>query len=212
MDILKERIMQDGKCYPGGILKVDSFINHQMDPNLMMDVAKEFVRLFDGLNINKIVTIEASGIAPAILVGYLKQLPVVFIKKKQPKTMDNMLSTVVHSFTKDRDYTVCISNSFLTPDDHVLFIDDFLANGNAANGVIDLCKMSGATIEAMGFIIEKAFQHGGDFLREHNIRYEALATVESLDDCKILLKLIFSALVLSDCLRCSYKFNISLDR
>ena len=98
-------------------------------------MAKEFVRLFDGLNINKIVTIEASGIAPAILVGYLKQLPVVFIKKKQPKTMDNMLSTVVHSFTKDRDYTVCISNSFLTPDDHVLFIDDFLANGNAANGV-----------------------------------------------------------------------------
>ena len=191
MDILKERIMQDGKCYPGGILKVDSFINHQMDPNLMMDVAKEFVRLFDGLNINKIVTIEASGIAPAILVGYLKQLPVVFIKKKQPKTMDNMLSTVVHSFTKDRDYTVCISNSFLTPDDHVLFIDDFLANGNAANGVIDLCKMSGATIEAMGFIIEKAFQHGGDFLREHNIRYEALATVESLDDCKILLKYFF---------------------
>ena len=183
--------MQDGKCYPGGILKVDSFINHQMDPNLMMDVAKEFVRLFDGLNINKIVTIEASGIAPAILVGYLKQLPVVFIKKKQPKTMDNMLSTVVHSFTKDRDYTVCISNSFLTPDDHVLFIDDFLANGNAANGVIDLCKMSGATIEAMGFIIEKAFQHGGDFLREHNIRYEALATVESLDDCKILLKYFF---------------------
>lgn len=100
MDILKERIMQDGKCYPGGILKVDSFINHQMDPNLMMDVAKEFVRLFDGLNINKIVTIEASGIAPAILVGYLKQLPVVFIKKKQPKTMDNMLSTVVHPFPK----------------------------------------------------------------------------------------------------------------
>lgn len=185
---LVERIKQDGKCLEGGILKVDSFINHQMDPNLMMDVAKEFVRLFDGLNINKIVTIEASGIAPAILVGYLKQLPVVFIKKKQPKTMDNMLSTVVHSFTKDRDYTVCISNSFLTPDDHVLFIDDFLANGNAANGVIDLCKMSGATIEAMGFIIEKAFQHGGDFLREHNIRYEALATVESLDDCKILLK------------------------
>ena len=105
-----------------------------------------------------------------------------------PKTMVNMLSTVVHSFSKDRDYTVFISNSFFTPDDHVLFIDDFLANGNAANGVIDLCKMSGATIEAMGFIIEKAFQHGGDFLREHNIRYEALATVESLDDCKILLK------------------------
>jgi len=188
MDILKERIMQDGKCYPGGILKVDSFINHQMDPNLMMDCAKEFVRLFSDLNINKIVTIEASGIAPAILVGYILQLPVVFIKKKQPKTMDNMLSTVVHSFTKDRDYTVCISNSFLTENDHVVFIDDFLANGNAANGVIELCGQAGAKIEAMGFIIEKAFQHGGDFLRDNGIRYEALATVESLDNCQIVLK------------------------
>lgn len=180
--------MQDGKCYPGGILKVDSFINHQMDPNLMMDCAKEFVRLFSDLNINKIVTIEASGIAPAILVGYILQLPVVFIKKKQPKTMDNMLSTVVHSFTKDRDYTVCISNSFLTENDHVVFIDDFLANGNAANGVIELCGQAGAKIEAMGFIIEKAFQHGGDFLRDNGIRYEALATVESLDNCQIVLK------------------------
>lgn len=180
--------MQDGKCYPGGILKVDSFINHQMDPNLMMDCAKEFVRLFSDLHFNKIVTIEASGIAPAILVGYILQLPVVFIKKKQPKTMDNMLSTVVHSFTKDRDYTVCISNSFLTEDDHVIFIDDFLANGNAANGVIELCVLAGAKIEAMGFIIEKAFQHGGDFLRSKGIKYEALATVESLDNCQILLK------------------------
>lgn len=180
--------MQDGKCYPGGILKVDSFINHQMDPNLMMDCAKEFVRLFSDLHFNKIVTIEASGIAPAILVGIILQLPVVFIKKKQPKTMDNMLSTVVHSFTKDRDYTVCISNSFLTEDDHVIFIDDFLANGNAANGVIELCALAGAKIEAMGFIIEKAFQHGGDFLRSKGIKYEALATVESLDNCQILLK------------------------
>ena len=180
--------MQDGKCYPGGILKVDSFINHQMDPNLMMDCATEFVRLFSDLHFNKIVTIEASGIAPAILVGYILQLPVVFIKKKQPKTMDNMLSTVVHSFTKDRDYTVCISNSFLTEDDHVIFIDDFLANGNAANGVIELCALAGAKIEAMGFIIEKAFQHGGDFLRSKGIKYEALATVESLDNCQILLK------------------------
>lgn len=102
--------------------------------------------------------------------------------------MDNMLSTVVHSFTKDRDYTVCISNSFLTEDDHVIFIDDFLANGNAANGVIELCALAGAKIEAMGFIIEKAFQHGGDFLRSKGIKYEALATVESLDNCQILLK------------------------
>lgn len=186
--LLEERIKKDGRALGKTVLKVDSFINHQMDPNLMMDCAKEFVRLFSDLHFNKIVTIEASGIAPAILVGYILQLPVVFIKKKQPKTMDNMLSTVVHSFTKDRDYTVCISNSFLTEDDHVIFIDDFLANGNAANGVIELCALAGAKIEAMGFIIEKAFQHGGDFLRSKGIKYEALATVESLDNCQILLK------------------------
>ena len=185
MDILKQRITQDGKCYPGGILKVDSFINHQMDPNLMMELSKEFVSIFGHLPINKIITIEASGIAPAILVGYLMQLPVVFIKKKQPKTMDNMLTSVVHSFTKDRDYTVCISNSFLTADDHVLFIDDFLANGNAAKGIIDLCQQAGATLEGMGFIIEKAFQDGGKYLRDSGVRVESLAIIESLDNCEI---------------------------
>ena len=188
MDKLKARILQDGKCYPGGILKVDSFINHQMDPNLMMEVAKEFATLFADLHINKIVTIEASGIAPAILVGYIMQLPVVFIKKKEPKTMENMLTSVVHSFTKDRDYTVCISNDYLTSDDHVLFIDDFLANGNASMGVIELCKKANAKLEAMGFIIEKAFQQGGAALRQQGVRYEALATVESLDNCEIKLR------------------------
>ena len=174
MDKLKTRILQDGKCYEGGILKVDSFINHQMDPNLMMEVAKEFSRHFADAHINKIVTIEASGIAPAILVGYI--------------TMDNMLTSVVHSFTKDRSYTVCISADYLTPQDHVLFIDDFLANGNASMGVIDLCKQAGARLEGMGFIIEKAFQKGGDALRQLGIRYKALATVESLDNCKIKLR------------------------
>src|SRR5574344_1039212 len=185
MKILKKRILQDGKCYPGGILKVDSFINHQIDPNLMMEVANEFARRFSDCTINKIVTIEASGIAPAILVGYVMQLPVVFITKKQPKTMEHMLTSVVHSFTKDRDYTVCISNDFLNENDHVLFIDDFLANGNASMGVIDLARQAGATIEGMGFIIQKAFQNGGDVLREQGIRFESLAVVRSLDNCKI---------------------------
>ena len=188
MQLLKKRILQDGKCYEGGILKVDGFINHQMDPVLMKSIGVEFVRRFAATNVNKIMTIEASGIAPAIMVGYLTNLPVVFVKKKQPKTMEGMITSVVHSFTKDRDYTVCVSNSYLTPEDHVIFIDDFLANGNASKGVMDLCEKAGAKIEAMGFIIEKAFQHGGDFLRKEGIRYEALATVESLDDCKIVLK------------------------
>lgn len=185
MELLKQRILQDGRCYSGGILKVDSFINHQMDPLLMYKIGEEFVKRFERTKINKIVTIEASGIAPAIMVGYIMQLPVVFVKKKQPKTMENMLTAVVHSFTKDRDYTVCISNNFLTPDDHILFVDDFLANGNAAMGIMDLTRQAGATIAGMGFIIEKAFQHGSDHLREMNIRVESLAIIDSLDDCQI---------------------------
>nr|WP_320037565.1 xanthine phosphoribosyltransferase [uncultured Bacteroides sp.] len=185
MDILKKRILQDGKCYEGGILKVDSFINHQMDPMLMHKIAQEFVTRFKNEHINKVVTIEASGIAPAIMVGYLMQLPVVFVKKKQPKTMENMLTTTVHSFTKDRDYTVCISNNFLTPEDHVLFIDDFLAYGNAALGMIDLINQSGATLSGMGFIIEKAFQDGGKILREKNVHVESLAIIDDLSNCEI---------------------------
>ncbi|MCC8153524.1 MAG: xanthine phosphoribosyltransferase [Tannerellaceae bacterium] len=188
MELLKHRILQDGRCYPGGILKVDSFINHQMDPMLMYKIAEEFINRFKGTHINKIVTIEASGIAPAIMVGYVMQLPVVFVKKKKPKTMENMLSTVVHSFTKDRDYTVCISNNFLTADDHILFIDDFLAYGNAALGMLDLAKQSGCTVAGMGFIIEKAFQDGGNTLREQGIHVESLAIIDNLDNCEIVIR------------------------
>lgn len=188
MELLKQRIMQDGRCYPGGILKVDSFINHQMDPMLMYKIGEEFIKRFSNEDINKIVTIEASGIAPAIMVGYILQLPVVFVKKKKPKTMENMLTTVVHSFTKDRDYTVCISNNFLTPDDRILFIDDFLAFGNAALGIVDLAKQSGAHIAGMEFIIEKAFQDGGNVLRNMGIHVESLAIIDSLDNCEITIR------------------------
>ena len=129
---LVERIKQDGKCLEGGILKVDSFINHQIDPTLLQSMSIEFVRRFANKDINKILTIEASGIAPAIMVGFLLNVPVVFAKKKKPSTMDNMLTTEVFSFTKNRAYTVCCSKDFLGKGDKVLFIDDFLANGNAA--------------------------------------------------------------------------------
>ena len=188
MEELKQRILQDGLVIDNRILKIDNFLNQQIDTNLINHVGQEFARRFKDVHIDRIVTIEASGIAPAIMVGYLTHLPVVFVKKKQPKTMEGMITSVVHSFTKDRDYTVCVSDSYLTPDDHVIFIDDFLANGNASKGVMELCEKAGAKIEAMGFIIEKAFQHGGDFLRREGMRYEALATVESLEDCKIVLK------------------------
>ena len=188
MKILKERILKDGKCYSGGILKVDKFINHQMDPNLMKQCAVELIRRYAGTDINKILTIEASGIAPAIMMGFLLDLPVVFAKKKKPSTMDNMLTTTETSFTKKREYTVVISKDYLTPDDKVLFIDDFLAYGNAALGIIDLCKQAGAHLEGMGFIIEKSFQNGRKLIEEQGIRCESLAIVDSLDNCEITLR------------------------
>ena len=188
MKTLKERILRDGSCLPGGILKVDNFINHQMDPILMKSMAVEFVRRFAGTKIDKILTVEASGIAPAIMVGYLLGLPVVFAKKRKPSTMENMLVTEVFSFTKNQTYTVCVSKDYLLPGDQVLFIDDFLANGNAGRGMIDLVKQAGADLVGMGFLIEKAFQEGGQYLRDQGIHVESLAIIESLDNCEIKLK------------------------
>lgn len=185
MKALKERILRDGKCLEGGILKVDNFINHQMDPILMKSIGVEFVRRFASDRIDKVITVEASGIAPAIMVGYLLELPVVFAKKKKPSTMDNMLVTSVYSFTKNRSYDVCVSKDFISKGDRVLFIDDFLANGNAAKGIMDLVEQAGAEVVGMGFIIEKSFQHGGDILREMGIKVESLAIIDSLDNCEI---------------------------
>ena len=182
MKALKERILRDGKCFEGGILKVDNFINHQMDPILMKSIAVEFVRRFASTNINKVMTIEASGIAPAIMVGYLLELPVVFAKKKKPVTMENMLTTSVYSFTKDRSYDVCVSKDFLSKGDRVLFIDDFLANGCAVNGLISLIESADAVVEGIGIAIEKAGQMGGKLLREKGYLVESLAVIESMDD------------------------------
>ena len=188
MKALKERILKDGKCFDGGILKVDNFINHQMDPKLMKSMAVEFVRRFARTDINKVLTVEASGIAPAIMVGYLLELPVVFAKKKVPSTMENMLVTKVFSFTKNRTYDVTVSKDYLCEGDKVLFIDDFLANGNAAKGIIDLCNQAGAELVGMGFLIEKGFQAGGKDLRDMGIRVESLDIIDSLDNCQITLR------------------------
>ncbi len=185
MELLRKRILQDGRCFEGGILKVDSFINHQMDPVLMKSIGVEFVRRFAATKVNKILTIEASGIAPAIMTGYLLDLPVVFAKKKSPRTIRNAISTTIHSFTKDRDYEVVISSDFLTPEDKILFIDDFLAYGNAALGVIDLIRQSGAELIGMGFIIEKSFQDGRKALEAQGVRVESLAIIDDLSDCRI---------------------------
>ncbi len=186
---LRDRILKDGRCFEGGILKVDRFINHQMDPYLMKQCAVELIRRFAGTPFNKILTVEASGIAPAIMLGYLMELPVVFAKKKKPSTMGDMYVSTVTSFTKHRDYTIVISKEYLTAEDHVLFVDDFLAFGNAGRGIIDLCRQAGATIEGMGFIIEKAFQHGREALIAEGVkRIESLAIIESLENNVIKLK------------------------
>ena len=175
MKALKERILKDGLCLEGGILKVDNFVNHQIDGTLMMEIAKEFVRRFEGTRIDKVLTVEASGIG----------VPMLFAKKKVPSTMTGILKSEVFSFTKSRSYNICISEEFLKEGEKCLFIDDFLANGNAANGMLDLAAQAGAEIVGMGFIIEKAFQKGSDMLREKGVHVESLAIIKSLDNCTI---------------------------
>ncbi len=187
--LLNNRILQEGVCLDGGVLKVDVFINHQIDPYLMKQVSIEFIRRFADLKINKILTVEASGIAPAVMLGYLMELPVVFAKKRKPSTMSDMYQTVVHSFTKNEDSALVVSKDYLTEKDHVLFVDDFLAFGNAGCGIVDLCRQAGATVEGMGFIIEKEFQHGREALKRAGVtRIESLAIVESLEGNRIKFK------------------------
>jgi len=185
METLKQTILSQGKCFPGGILKVDGFINHQMDPKLMMEMAEEFSSRFATVKANKILTVEASGIAPAIMLGYLLNLPVVFAKKKRPLTMGDMLQAVVFSFTKKQSYNLCISKEFLGKNDKIIFIDDFLAYGNAAKGIITLCEQVGAEIVGMGFLIEKSFQDGGNYLRDLGYNVHSLAIIDSLENCEI---------------------------
>ena len=189
MKPLINRILQDGRCLDGGILKVDRFINHQMDPYLMKQVAVEMMNRFADARPTKILTVEASGIAPAVMLGYMMELPVVFAKKKKPSTMADCLATTVRSFTKQNDYTLIISREYLSPSDRVLFIDDFLAFGNAGMGIIDLCRQAGAELVGMGFIIEKEFQGGRQVLTEAGVKHiESLAIIESLDHNRIKLK------------------------
>ena len=189
MKSLIDRIMQDGRCLDGGILKVDRFINHQMDPYLMKQVAVEFMYRFAETRPTKILTVEASGIAPAVMLGFLMELPVVFAKKKEPSTMSDFYVSEVRSFTKQIEGTLIISREYLTPGDRVLFVDDFLAFGNTGIGIMDLCRQAGAELMGMGFIIEKEFQGGRKVLTEAGVKHiESLAIVESLENNQIKLK------------------------
>ena len=183
MKLLEERIKRDGVVKSEGVLKVDSFLNHQIDVNLIDEMGAEFARLFADAPVNKILTIEASGIGIACLVArHFGNAPVVFAKKAQSINLDGeMYSTKIQSFTHGRIFDVIVSKKFLSPEDHVLIIDDFLANGCALNGLIELVEESGATVEGIGIAVEKGFQHGGDKLREEGYHLESLAILESMD-------------------------------
>ena len=181
MDILKEMIQKKGIIREGNILKVDSFLNHQMDIKLFNEIGKEFRRRFEGEKITKILTIEASGIGIACVTAQYFDVPVVFAKKSQTKNISgDVYKTQVTSFTHGRVYDVIVSKDFLNPDDHVLIIDDFLANGCALLGLLDLVKEAGATVAGAGIVIEKGFQQGGKEIRDLGIRLESLAIIDGM--------------------------------
>lgn len=182
MRFMEERILKDGQVRPGDILKVDSFLNHQMDIELFNAMGAEFKRLFADKPITKILTIEASGIGIAAVVAQHFQVPVVFAKKAQSVNLDGEIyTTKIESFTHKRTYDVIVSKKFLSSDDHILIIDDFLANGCAVNGLIDLILSAGATVEGVGICVEKGFQTGGELIRSKGIRVESLAIIERMD-------------------------------
>mgnify|MGYP000257074273 FL=1 len=182
MKLLEDRIRKDGIIREGNVLKVDSFINHQMDIGLFEEMAKEWKRIFADKKINKILTIEASGIGIAAIVAREFDVPVVFAKKSKSINLDdNNFSTKIQSFTHGKVYDVIVSKKFLSPEDHILVIDDFLANGCALLGLTELVESAGATVEGIGIAIEKGFQQGGKIIREKGYQLESLAIVESMD-------------------------------
>lgn len=183
MELLKEKIRQEGKVLSDQVLKVDSFLNHQIDPVLMREIGNEFASRFADAGITKIVTIESSGIAPATMAGLTLGVPVVFARKRKSLTLvDHLYSATVFSFTKNESNEISVSKDFLENDDTVLIIDDFLANGQAVLGLLEIAEQAGAKVAGVGIVIEKAFQPGGDIVRERGVRLESLAEIQSLEE------------------------------
>ena len=184
MKILEDRIRQDGVLKPGNVLKVDNFLNHQMDIALFDEMGKEWARRFAGKPINKILTIEASGIGIAAIVSrHFGNVPVVFAKKAKSINLEgDVYKTKIESFTHKKVYDVIVSKKYIGPEDHVLIIDDFLANGCAVAGLIDLVQSAGAVVEGVGIAVEKGFQEGGKLLRSKGVRVESLAIVDAMDE------------------------------
>lgn len=182
MELLEQRIREEGVVKPGGVLKVDAFLNHQMDVTLFSAMGAEWKRLFAGAPINKILTIEASGIGIACVAAQHFGVPVVIAKKAKSVNIDgDVWATKIESFTHKRVYDVIVSKKYLGPQDHVLIIDDFLANGCALQGLLSLVRAAGAAVEGVGIAVEKGFQRGGELIRAQGVRVESLAVVDAMD-------------------------------
>lgn len=180
---LEERILKDGKVFKGNVLKVDSFLNHQLDVRLLSDIGKELKRLYNDCDITKVLTIEASGIGVGCMVAQFFDCPLLFAKKtKTINIKGDVYKSQVESFTHQCVYDIIVSKDFITSDDTVLIVDDFLAKGNALNGLIDIVNQAGAKLAGCGIAIEKGFQGGGDKLREQGIRVESMAIIDRMDD------------------------------
>ena len=183
---LEERIKNDGQVLGEDVLKVDNFLNHQVDPQLMYHMGEEFHRLFQDKKITKILTVESSGIAPAVMAGLIFQVPVVFARKHKSLTLKNDLYTArVYSFTKKVSNEISISKKFLSSDDHVLIIDDFLANGQAVQGLMEIINAADATLEGVGIVIEKTFQKGRQLLDENGVEVQSLARIKAFENGQV---------------------------
>ena len=186
MENLKKKIKQEGIALSDSVLKVDTFLNHQVDPQLMKEIGEVFANRFANLGVTKVVTLESSGIAPAVFTALTLNVPLIFARKKKSLTLnEDLLTAVVYSYTKQESNTISISSKFLSEQDHVLLIDDFLANGQAAEGLLEVVAKAGATTAGIGILIEKAFQDGGKRLREKGYRVESLAMISELEAGKV---------------------------
>ena len=182
MQILKDRILSEGRALNDDILKVDSFINHQVDTNLMLEIARDFAEHFADMGVTKVVTIESSGIAPAVFTAHEMGVPMVILKKQPSKVLnDDLYHTMITSYTKGTNYELTLSSKYVNENDHVLIIDDFLARGCALEGLMKIVDESGATLQGIGIAIETGFQNGGKKIREQGVRIESLAIIESMD-------------------------------
>ena len=187
MELLKNMIINKGTVNGKNILKVDSFLNHQIDVELLNEIGKEFKKLYRDNNITKILTIEASGIGIACIAAQYFNVPVVFAKKTESLNLDTeTLESQVYSYTKQRNYTIKVSKKYIQSEDRVLIIDDFLAEGQAALGLINIVNQAGAKVEGVGIVIEKTFQTGGQFLRSKGIRVDSLAKVKSIENNQVI--------------------------